>query len=51
MAQTAAKKTQSTKTFVPKMSNFEISSRYEGLAFKKENLSKSLEELKAKHAR
>ncbi|WP_200870132.1 hypothetical protein [Catenovulum agarivorans] len=51
MAQTEVKKTQATKTFVPKMTNFEISSRYEGLTFKKENLSKSLEELKAKYAR
>ena len=33
------------------MSNFEMSAKYEGLSFKKENLSKSLGDLKAKYAR
>lgn len=45
------KKAQNTRTFVPRMSNFETSSRYEGLSFKKEKLSKSISDLKAKYAR
>lgn len=44
-------KQQNARTFVPKMSNFEISSRYEGLTLKKENIGKSISELKAKYAR
>ena len=51
MPSTAVKKLQGARTFVPKMSNFETSSRYEGLLFKKEKLSKSIDELKAKYAR
>lgn len=44
-------KHQNTRTFVPKMSNFETSSRYEGLHFKKENAGKSISDLKQKYAR
>lgn len=52
MANTVSKKKiQNTKIFIPKMSNFEISSRYEGLTLKKENLDKSISELKLKYAR
>lgn len=51
MSNTTVKKVQSTRTFVPKMSNFETSSRYEGLEFKRENLSKSINDLKIKYAR
>ncbi|GGP67625.1 hypothetical protein GCM10009347_36440 [Shewanella algicola] len=51
MQSTAIKKRQGTRTFVPKMSNFETSSRYEGLYFKKEKLGKSIDDLKAKYAR
>ncbi len=51
MKNTAVKKTQNTRTFVPKMSNFETSSSYEGLIFKKENLSKSISDLKAKYTK
>ncbi|MCI2285458.1 hypothetical protein L3081_21265 [Colwellia sp. MSW7] len=39
------------RTFIPKLSNFEISSRYEGLILKKENLGKSINDLKLKYAR
>ena len=51
MAVTSVKKTENSRTFIPKMSNFEISSKYEGLSFKKESLSKSIADLKAKYAR
>ncbi len=51
MANTPIKNTHNARTFVPKMSNFETSSRYEGLTFKKENLSKSINDLKVKYAR
>ena len=44
-------KHQETRTFVPKMSNFETSSRYEGLYLKKENTGKSISDLKLKYAR
>ena len=51
MTNTTVKKAQNTRTFVPRMSNFETSSRYEGLSFKKEKLGKSISDLKAKYAR
>lgn len=52
MASTILKvKHQDTRTFIPKMSNFETSSRYEGLYLKKENAGKSISDLKQKHAR
>jgi hypothetical protein len=44
-------KEQQARVFTPKMSNFEISSRYEGLSLKKENEGKSLKELQLKYAR
>lgn len=44
-------KSKKIRTFIPKMSNFEISSRYEGLFIKKENLGKSINDLKLKYAR
>lgn len=44
-------KHQETRTFIPKMSNFETSSRYEGLYLKKENIGKSISDLKQKYAR
>lgn len=44
-------KDQYTRTFTPKMINFETSSRYEGLSLKKENVGKSISELKLKYAR
>ncbi len=40
-----------TSKFIPNMQNFETSSRYEGLVVKKENLGKSIAELKLKYAR
>jgi hypothetical protein len=40
-----------TPKFIPNMQNFETSSRYEGLVVKKENLGKSIAELKLKYAR
>jgi len=52
MASTTLKaKHQETRTFIPKMSNFETSSRYEGLSLKKENIGKSISDLKLKYAR
>ena len=44
-------KEQPARVFVPKMSNFETSSRYEGLSLKKENIGKSIKELNLKYAR
>ena len=44
-------KEQPARIFVPKMINFETSSRYEGLSLKKENIGKSLKELNLKYAR
>jgi|TARA_B110000240_G_C13238898_1_gene342288 hypothetical protein len=44
-------KEQQARIFIPKMSNFETSSHYEGLSLKKENEGKSLKELKLKYAR
>ena len=44
-------KDKNTRTFIPKMLNFETSSRYEGLSLKKENVGKSISELKLKYAR
>lgn len=44
-------KDKNTCTFVPKMSNFETSARYEGLYLKKENTGKSINDLKKKYAR
>ncbi|ATD09675.1 hypothetical protein SIO17_21435 [Pseudoalteromonas piscicida] len=51
MAITSVKKAKNVQTFIPKMSNFEISAKYEGLSFKKESVSKSIADLKAKYAR
>ena len=52
MANTIIKtKEQQARIFTPKMSNFETSSRYEGLSLKKENEGKSLKELQLKYAR
>ncbi|MGP1833645.1 hypothetical protein ACTTBA_11255 [Shewanella frigidimarina] len=45
------KTTKNTQVFTPKMSNFEMSSRYEGLSMKKENAGKSINDLKLKYAR
>lgn len=44
-------KEQQVRIFTPKMSNFETSSRYEGLSLKKENEGKSIKELQLKYAR
>ena len=44
-------KHQETRSFIPKMSNFETTSRYEGLDLKKENTGKSISDLKQKYAR
>jgi hypothetical protein len=44
-------KQSNIRTFIPKMSNFETSSRYEGLSLKKENIGKSISDLKLKYAR
>jgi len=51
MKNTTVKNVKNARIFVPKMSNFETSSRYEGLSFKKENLSKSIDFLIEKYAR
>lgn len=52
MASNALKVKQSnTRTFIPQMRNFKISSQYEGLALKKENTGKSISDLKLKYAR
>ncbi|USE72004.1 hypothetical protein CTT31_23350 [Pseudoalteromonas maricaloris] len=51
VAVTSVKKAKNVQTFIPKMSNFEISAKYEGLSFKKESVSKSIADLKAKYAR
>lgn len=48
---TADKALKNTRVFTPKMSNFEMSSRYEGLSMKKENAGKSINGLKLKYAR
>ena len=44
-------KQSNTRTFIPKMSNFKTSSRYEGLFLKKENIGKSISYMKLKYAR
>lgn len=44
-------KGKQARIFIPKMSNFETSSRYEGLSLKKENEGKSIKELQLKYAR
>tara|TARA_R110002050_G_scaffold110897_1_gene223654 strand:- start:3093 stop:3251 length:159 start_codon:yes stop_codon:yes gene_type:complete len=52
MANSATNKApKNTQTFTPKMSNFEMSSRYEGLSMKKENAGKSIDDLKLEYAR
>ena len=52
MANSTKDKTpKNTQVFTPKMSNFEMSSRYEGLFMKKENSGKSINDLKQKYAR
>jgi hypothetical protein len=52
MANSTTNKTpKNTRIFTPKMSNFEMSSRYEGLSTKKENVGKSINDLKLKYAR
>jgi hypothetical protein len=52
MANSTTDKTpKNTRVFTPKMSNFEMSSRYEGLSMKKENAGKSINDLKLKYAR
>jgi hypothetical protein len=48
---TADKTPKNARVFKPKMSNFEMSSRYEGLFMKKENAGKSINDLKLKYAR
>jgi hypothetical protein len=51
MANSTADKTpKNARVFTPKMSNFEMSSRYEGLSMKKENAGKSINDLKLKYA-
>ncbi|MGX9460643.1 hypothetical protein ACWXWU_05290 [Shewanella sp. A14] len=52
MANSTKDKTpKNARIFTPKMSNFEMSSSYEGLSVKKENTGKSINDLKLKYAR
>lgn len=52
MSNTVVKgKAKNSRVFTPKMSNFVVSSSYEGLVFKKENQDKTIRELKLKYAR
>ncbi len=48
---TQKEKHKGPRTFRPKLSNFETSCRYEGLALKTENIGMSISDLKLKYAR